>query len=295
MLAQAAPEPFDSDQHLFEIKWDGTRCLAFIDRDTLRLQNRRFLEMRDRYPELSGLKKLPSGTVLDGEIVVLEDGKPSFNRLMEREHLLDPTRIEMRSQRLPATYIVFDLLYLRGQAVMARPLVERRELLMKLVTELAASHVIHSDFILMHGKHYFEEVERRGLEGIMAKRLDSPYLPGKRSAHWLKIKVAQTREFEIFGYVPREGANVISALILGERRGDSWFYRGKVGSGFTEAQRRQFYQELVKTPQLDNPPADGPEEAVWKLTGLRCLVRFFEEKESGKLRAPVFLGTVETH
>jgi len=192
MLAQTAARPFDSDRHLFEIKWDGTRCLAFIERGRVRLQNRHFVEMRGRYPELAGLRRLPSGTVLDGEVVVLEDGKPSFRKLQQRDQLLGPIRIEMLSQRLPATLIVFDLVYFRGESLTQRPLIERRERLKEVIHRLTDPYVIPSDFILKHGKRYFEEVERQGLEGMMAKRLDSPYLPGKRSAHWLKIKVGRT-------------------------------------------------------------------------------------------------------
>jgi DNA ligase D-like protein (predicted ligase) len=295
MLAQLAKGPFDSDQFLFEIKWDGTRCLAFIERDKLRLQNRRFLEMRDRYPELAGLMKLPAGTLLDGEIVILADGSVSFKKLQEREHLTNPFRIELARQRLPALFIAFDLLYLRGHSLLEQPLLARREQLSRLVENLSDSHVAHSDFILKFGRRYFEAVERRGLEGIMAKRIDSPYLPGKRSPNWLKIKVAQTREFEIIGYVPREGANVVSALLLGERHGRSLVFRGKVGSGFTEDQRRQFFQDLVDAPPLKRAPDNGPAGAVWRSAGLRCRVRFYEENLSGKLRAPVFMERVVSH
>src|SRR5690349_1216266 len=106
MLAQGS-EPFDSPDHLFEVKWDGTRCLAFIEPGRLRLQNRRFIEMRDRYPELDCLRDLtgvPGGTLLDGEIVVLEGGKPSFPKLLRRELQTDPKRVVMLARSLPATF-----------------------------------------------------------------------------------------------------------------------------------------------------------------------------------------------
>lgn len=287
MLAQTSP-PFDSPEFLFEIKWDGTRSLAFVDADRLRLQNRRDIETRARYPELECLRRLPAGTVVDSEIVVLEGGKPSFNKLQQREHLLDPTRIALLRRRLPATMIAFDLLYLRGASLMARPLAERRDRLREVITRLGDPHVIASDFVLEHGCQFFAAAEAHALEGIMAKRLGSPYLPGKRSPHWLKIKVAQTAEFEIIGYTQRENEPTISALVIGEREGRRWAYKGKVGSGFTEEDRAALFAKVSAAPPLQRPPTNGPKEAIYRASGLRCLVRFFEKTGIGMLRAPVF-------
>lgn len=293
MLARAATEPFDSNDHLFEIKWDGTRCIAFVEQDKLRLQNRRNIEMRARYPELECLQQLPAGTALDGEIIVLDNGKPSFSRLQQREHLLDPTRIEIACQRLPATYMVFDLLYQEGQDLKAAPLSERRERLRDVVTKLAEPFVLVPDHIVGAGKQYFAAAEAHALEGIMAKRLDSPYITGSRSPHWLKIKVARTGTFAIIGFVQRENASVVSALAIGEKHGKRWTYKGKVGSGFTEETRAAFFAQLDGAPALANPPANGPKEAQWRNSGLHCTVRYFEKTVTGMLRAPVFKGLVE--
>lgn len=292
MLAQAADGPFDSSDHLFEIKWDGTRCLAFIEKDRLRLQNRRNIEMRDRYPELACLRRLPAGTVLDGEIVILEEGKPSFNKLQQREHLLNPARITALSKRIPATLIAFDVLYEAWKNVTAVPLSERRLRLIELVKSLGDPHVIVPDHIVEHGCAYFAGAKKLALEGIMAKRLDSPYLVGKRSRHWLKIKVAETAEFELVGYVPREGDAAVSALVIAKRERGKLVCKGKVGSGFTEQDRREFFRQLSKLPGLDERAVGGPAEAVWKRTGLRCAVRYFEATKSGMLRAPVFKGLI---
>lgn len=294
MLAQAAPEPFDSDEHLFEVKWDGTRCIAFVEADRIQLQNRRYIEMRERYPELAVLGKLPAGIVLDGEIIVLEGGKPSFNKLQQREHLRDPGRIELLSRRMPATLMAFDLLYLRGERIMAEPLRQRRERLAELVQRLKQPQVIVPDFVIGSGVSYFEAAEAHGLEGIMAKRLDSPYTPGKRSPNWLKIKVAQTAQFDIIGYTPHErDPHAIGALIIGEPHGRRWAYKGKVGTGFTEQERRQFFDLLQNAAPLERPPANGPADAVWRLPGYRCLVRFFEKTAVGMLRAPSYKGLVK--
>src|SRR5262245_28228111 len=134
MLAKVG-EPFDSDQYFFEIKWDGTRTLAFIEDGGCRLLNRRKVDMTNRYPEFSFLEKLPAGTVLDGEVVVLQQGKPSFQKLMSREQARAPLKIRGLSRNLPATYIVFDLLYHGHEDVMNEPLPARRERLQQLVTQ----------------------------------------------------------------------------------------------------------------------------------------------------------------
>lgn len=290
MLAQAADGPFDSAQHLFEVKWDGTRCLAYIEARRLQLVNRRNIEMRDRYPELACLERIEPGTILDGEVVVLDGGKPSFQRLQQREHLQDRKRIAILRERLPATLIVFDILYYAGESLLATPLRERKARLSAAITAFGDPHVIASDFIVERGKAYFNAVEKAGLEGIMAKRLDSPYVPGKRSPHWLKIKVAQTGVFEIVGFTPHETAgDMIGALIIAERVGRRWAYKGKVGSGFTELERREFHTRLSAATPMP-PLKDGPKDGVWREAKLRCVVRFFEKTGIGMLRAPVYKG-----
>ena len=292
MLAQSG-EPFDSPDFLFEIKWDGTRCLAIVDDDRFQLQNRRFIEMRDRYPELHCLKALPAGTVLDGEIVVLDGGKPNFNKLQQREHLSNPTRIDIARRQLPATFVAFDILYHGGIDVMGQALEERRGRLSDAVAQVASPHVIVSEAIDEHGRALFEQIEGHGIEGIMAKRRNSRYLPGKRSRDWLKIKVARTGEFDVLGYVQREGEPVISALLIGETYRRRRVYKGKVGTGFSEKDRARLFSELNQVAALPDAPDDGPAEAVWKAAGWRCRVRYFEKTPTGKLRAPVYAGRVE--
>lgn len=294
MLAQLG-EPFDSPDFLFEVKWDGTRCIALIDADRIRLQNRRYIEMRERYPEFTCLQRLAPGTVLDGEIVVLEQGKPSFPKLQQREHLVDPNRIAIVARRLPATLIAFDLLYDAGECILRLPLVQRKARLDAVVRRLASPHVIASDYVPGEGVRYFNAAEKHGLEGIMAKRLNSPYVPGARSPHWLKIKVAQSGQYEIVGYTPHEkDRDAIGALIIGEKHGTRWDYKGKVGSGFTDVDRREFMKLLRSAPPLARPPRDGPKDGVWRQSGLRCVVRYFEKTKIGMLRAPVYKGIVQT-
>ena len=188
MLAASAEVPFDSEQHLFEIKWDGIRCLAFIENGRVRLQSRQLTEITSQFPELAELKRLPTGTIVDGELVVLEAGGPSLHQIQHRALLQNRARMERISQLTPATFIVFDLLYLQGRALLGAPLRHRREVLVGLLEHYVPSGVLVSEGVAEHGCKLFAQVARLGLEGIMAKRLDGPYLPAKRSRHWLKIK-----------------------------------------------------------------------------------------------------------
>jgi DNA ligase D-like protein (predicted ligase) len=293
MLAETAEQPFDSKDHLFEIKWDGIRCIAFVRDGEVHLQNRKLSNMTPRYPELQALREWPKGTVIDGEMVVLQEGKPSFNRLAQREHIGESRRVQLLAQRLPATLIAFDLLYENGQSMMREPLIERRKRLKALAGRYSNPHIIVADYILKRGKRYFEEVERVGLEGIVAKRIDSVYTPGGRSTAWLKLKVCQTGEFELIGCTKREGEETASALLLAERVGDELMYCGRVGTGFNEAKRRELYHQIIQAPALPVRIKDAPPEAMLRETRLKCRVRFFERTEDGCLRGPVFVELVK--
>jgi len=173
---------------LFEIKWDGLRCLAFIRAKQVRLQSRHLIDLTVQFPELGCLERLPSGTVLDGELIVLASGRPSLSKVQQRGLLQDGHRIQWLSRTRPVTYLVFDLLYLKGRPVMAAPFVSRREQLLQLMERFPLPGVLVVEGVRRHGQRLFDQVARLGLEGVMAKRLDGPYLPGRRSCLWLKMK-----------------------------------------------------------------------------------------------------------
>ncbi len=187
MLAKPG-DPFDSHEHLFEIKWDGTRVLAFIEGRGYRLVNRHRADVTDRYPELKFLNDLPAGVVFDGEVVVLRQGKPDFGLLLSRNQTRAPLKIQSLARTLPATYVVFDLLYDRFESLLALPLDTRRERLEKLMRRSAHPRLVFSQGVVGPGKAFFAEVCRLGLEGVMAKCLASRYRPGRRSDAWIKIK-----------------------------------------------------------------------------------------------------------
>ena len=187
MLAQPG-NPFDSAEHLFEVKWDGMRALAYIDDRGYRIVSRHGNDITDRFPELGSLANLPPGTVLDGELVVLRDGKPGFSLLQSRAPLCCQHKIRTLARTTPATYVVFDQLFDRYRSLMDEPLSTRREIMLKTVGHAGDQQLIASDGVVGPGRSFYEHVVGQKLEGVVAKRLTSRYLPGRRTDAWIKIK-----------------------------------------------------------------------------------------------------------
>jgi ATP-dependent DNA ligase len=187
MLA-CAGVAFDNDDFLFEIKWDGMRMLTFLEAGSYRLLNRHGIDATERYPEFAFLAGLAPGTILDGEMTVLHDGKPDFALLQSRDKTRSPLKIRTLSQFEPATYIAFDLLYENHVSLLDRPLLERRQRLEDLVRQWGRPRLLFSQSILGKGRALFAETCRQHLEGIVAKRVTSIYRPGKRGPDWIKIK-----------------------------------------------------------------------------------------------------------
>lgn len=283
--------PFDSEDYLFEIKWDGTRTLAFIDRGRYRLLNRRRIDMTDRYPEFGILAQLPPGTVLDGEMVVLRDGKPDFGLLQSREHSRSSLKIRNLARSTPATYIVFDLLYHDYESLMAAPLQQRRERLRKVVQGLGSGRLILSEGIVGRGTPYFQEACRQGLEGVVAKRLESRYVPGRRTDAWIKIKRSATFDCAIIGFLPAGKADFRSLILAAEDDGQLRCV-GKVGSGFPDKLRRRLNQ-LLWSRLRSKPLVPCRIKGKWVEPGLYCRVSCMERTSGGELRAPVFEELIE--
>lgn len=291
MLAYAA-DPFDSPRHLFEIKWDGTRCILFKKGDQIRLQNRRLEDITWRYPELSGLHREieAKNAILDGELVVLAGGKADFRKLQQREQLADPFKIGLVSQKLPATYIAFDVLFFNDQKYLSAPLKARKEILQRILRQTL--HLVESRYIEARGQAFFKEAVAQGLEGVMAKSLGSPYLIGKRSRFWLKIKAKPEAECSIVGFKPGQGARkgLFGSLLLATREKEGLIYRGRVGSGFT-AEGLESISAQLRTLRIDHSPLPQPpplKGVQWVRPRLKCEIRFLEKTPRGHFRAPVF-------
>ena len=285
MLAKAGTA-FDSDDYQFEIKWDGTRCICFRDSNGYRLINRRRIEMIERYPELSVLSKLASGTVLDGEIVVMKNGKPDFPSLLSREQARDPLKAKVLAKVSPATYVVFDQLYSGFSSVMKKPLIERRQILAQTLGRLRSRFVIFSAAVVGSGRAMFDEATKLGIEGVVAKRLASAYTPGRRSDAWIKIKRQETLACVIVGFVP-EGEDDFSALIVAGECDGILTALGKVGTGFDAGLRARLNEAFSKRLR-ESPVVPCKIRGKWLEPTLYCTVRCMERTASGQLRAPVF-------
>jgi DNA ligase D-like protein (predicted ligase) len=286
MLAVAA-EPFDSPEHLFEIKWDGVRALAAVEQEAWRLWGRHGADYTDRYPELSVLRQLPAGTMLDGELIRLVGGRADFSALLRRHQLASARKIRWAAAQQPVTYVVFDLLRLGGRSLLEQPLHERRGALLQLLSGRGADGLPLSDGVVGMGRQFFERAVAQGHEGVMAKRLDSRYCPGRRSPDWQKIKPRQQAVCVILGYRSARGPSV-SRLLVAARRDGGLHYAGEVGCGLTDKIRHQLHPLLVER-HCDRPLVScGAKHARWVRPELYCLVQFFGWTSGGRLRFPCF-------
>lgn len=291
-------KPFDSNEHFYETKWDGFRALAFIENGDVKLAGRRKTDFTPRFPELlPTLQKLPGGTVLDGEMVHLTDGRPDFHALLARErHFVsarqpDPNKF---ARARPVQFIAFDLLYDRGVSIMPRPLSKRRERLDRLLLKRQGDRLAISDGQIGGGLALFDRINNLGLEGVMAKRLDSPYEPGVRSGAWAKFKLRQSVPCVILGYEPSAARGIKSLVIAADRDGELKF-AGQVGSGLGNAMSsrllREFKQNEVSRPIIDSPNLP---KVRWVKPQWLCTVSFHEWTNDGRLRQPVFEGLIES-
>ncbi|MDD1705000.1 MAG: hypothetical protein LUP97_07240 [Methanoregula sp.] len=317
MLAKSAEEPFDDNDWSFELKWDGIRAIAYVG-ESLSLRSRNGREIAPQFPELEGLVRRAPGTVLDGEIIAMADGRPDIQAILPRlqagDGRLPPSRVKN-----PVTYIVFDILERDGRPLIALPLSERRQVLALAVTE--DPRVAITVPVTGRGRDYYRAAIARGLEGVIAKRDNSAYEPGRRSDSWLKIKGQRTCDCIIAGYTPGQGGRgpAFGALILGlyentdeqrtgegisppdrgERTGVSdspavsghLIYIGKVGTGFSDRDlvslRDLFLPLRTRTPPLAG--TDPGERVLWLHPELVCEVAYQQLTRDRKLRIPRFV------
>ncbi len=287
----------------FEVKWDGIRAVAYVKPGRLRLESRNLREITDGYPEVRGLLRDLGmrEAVFDGEIVAFDDeGRPSFERLQRRMNVTGPSAVRRLSVSTPVVYAMFDLLYLDGHSLMGLPYHERRARLEELglggpAWRAPANHV-------GQGTRLLEATRAQGLEGVVAKRLESRYEPGRRTGAWLKIKHTQRQELVIGGWIPGEGrrSERIGALLMGvyEGEGDNrrLRYAGRVGTGFTERTLADLAGKLAPLRcsecRLDGAPK-LPRNAEFVEPRLVAEVEFREWTSDGIMRAPSFKGLRE--
>ena len=260
MLATAGSLPADPGAYAFEYKWDGMRVLAFCAGGRVRLVSRNGNDVTARFPELAGLCGALGGraAVLDGEVVALDRrGRPDFGLIQLRMGLLDDVEVRRRAEDTPVRYFVFDLLELDGKGLARRPFRERRALLESL--SLDGPHWAVPPSHPGEGAAMLEVSRAMGLEGVVAKRLDSPYRPGERSLEWIKVRNRMRQEFVVAGWSEGQGARagMFRALLLGVRLrpGAPLTYIGRVGSGFKAAEVERLTRQLKALARFDPPLA----------------------------------------
>lgn len=289
MLARPAEAPFSSRDWIFEVKWDGLRAVSYV-KEELSIRSRNQKELIVNFPELSELKDLTKDTVLDGEIIVMKDGKADFSTLIKRSKTTKAMAIDHMARKFPATYVVFDILEKEGKELLDIPLIERKRILEQSVRE--GKFVVLSLFVENTGEPYYRAALEKGVEGIMAKKKQSLYEPGKRSNNWLKIKQVKTCDCVIFGYTVGEGSRekTFGSLILGLYDRERPIFIGKVGTGFSREDRetlKRFLDEY-KVDKETLQGVDREREITWLRAGVVCEVGYQSITEEGKLRIPVF-------
>ena len=304
-LAMLVDAPPDGDRWLHEIKYDGYRIGCVIDKKGVRLISRNGKDWTDVFPSIAeAAKKLrTSDAVIDGEVaMVMPDGRTSFGELQQAA--------AGTASHAPLVYFVFDLLRLDGERLERLPLEERKARLRALVEpaspkpkggpappkpEAKAGRIRYAAHIVGNGEQLFEHASKIGLEGIISKRRDLPYHPGRHDS-WQKIKVSQHGSFVVGGFTDPEGTRAgLGALLVGAYEGTRLVYAGRVGTGFSHAFALELRQRLDAMEQrecpFDPPVLKGPERlAHWVKPTLVCNVRYTEWTNEGRLRHPAFEG-----
>jgi bifunctional non-homologous end joining protein LigD len=299
MLARAGSLPRDDDQWAYEIKWDGVRALVYSEPGRIRLESRNGNDITAGYPELRPLNRALSShsAILDGEIVAFDEhGRPSFARLQSRMHLRGESAVRRRAKDVPVAYIAFDLLWLDGHALFDLTYAERRELLKDLGLEGQAWRT--PDHVVGDGAAVLAASLDAGLEGVVAKKLDSPYEPGRRSPCWLKVKNVRREDVVVGGWVPGTGKREdrIGALLVGVEEDGALRFAGRVGTGFTEAELDRLSRVLERRDDSPFTARDGPKpprESVFVEPTRVAEVEFTEWTSDGVMRHPSYKGLRE--
>ncbi|HEY5025123.1 MAG TPA: non-homologous end-joining DNA ligase [Acidimicrobiales bacterium] len=301
MLATPGALPADDDAWAYEFKWDGIRALCAVDGGRIHIESRNGNDLTSSFPELRALgEQLGSRRVaLDGEIVAFdESGHPRFQLLQPRIHASDATKAKRLAAEQPVVYVLFDILYLDGVSLMDHPYAERRRTLesLGLVTKKTQYWTLSPQFA-GPGADVLQASRTQGLEGILAKRLDSAYLPGKRSPNWTKVKNLLTQEVIVGGWTPGEGNRQgrLGSLLLGLPAEGGLQYIGQVGTGFSVSTLDDLAQRLVARRSDHNPfvtevPPRYQHVAIWVEPTLVGEVRFSEWTKDGRMRHPSWRG-----
>lgn len=286
MQAASAEAPFSSAEYLFEVKWDGLRCILFRDPDGgVHLKDRGFHDLTGDLPEIAhAARRVPPGTVIDGELVATDnDGRPDYPRLRARLAGGDRLRDE-----IPTAYLAFDALYLEGRPLLRQPVLRRRARLAKAVE--GGGHMFVPQHIEEDGVELFEACLERGLEGVVAKHVQSPYVPGQRSPFWLKVKAVKSDDFVVIGWM---GERPFDALVVGFYEEGRLLPCGTVGGGYDD-ETTSLLRDRIKEHATPVSPLEPPPIMVrpvhWVRPEVVVSIRYSEWSPDGTLRFPIFNG-----
>jgi bifunctional non-homologous end joining protein LigD len=295
MLSETADKPPQTDDYVFELKWDGIRALISYEEGKVRIHTRNQNEITVHFPELLDGERSFRATnaVFDAEIVVLDGGgKPMFKKVINRMQARGEANIAKQSKVMPVYCYVFDCLYLDGRPLINEPLRKRKEYLKDAIrfdTPYRVSEVVGD------GNALFAAAQEHGLEGIMAKKIDSKYFPGKRSDCWMKVKVRQSSEVFVIGFTQGKGdrGQTFGALHIAEKKGDELHYRGKVGTGFDDATIKDIVKELKSVKVLKSIKIIGElldkKTSTWLEPSLIAEVAYSRITPDNMFREPVFI------
>ncbi|MET7968579.1 non-homologous end-joining DNA ligase [Micromonospora sp. NPDC005305] len=289
MLAMTGQLPA-GDGWAYEFKWDGVRALADISRGHPHLYARSGVEITTAYPELIPLAEQVDDALLDGEVVLFTDGQPSFTALAERMHVRNAAKAARLAATVPVTYMIFDVLRLRGADLTGMPYRERRAALESLGLGAARWAVPP---VFADGPATYAAAGEHGLEGVMAKRVDAVYRPGVRSPDWVKVKLEVTGDFVVGGWRP--GARKVGGLLVGVPGPDGRLvYRGRVGGGIGAAIERELLRELeplraAGSPFAGDVPREDARGAIWVSPQVVVEVKYGQRTPDGRLRFPRIL------
>ncbi|MBU3186814.1 ATP-dependent DNA ligase [Clostridium estertheticum] len=290
MLIGENQEAFDSPDYIYELKLDGERCIAYLDKDVTELRNKRNMKMLAKVPELSKIhKQVKHRCILDGELIIIRDGVPDFYEIRRRSLMSNTFKIQLASSKLPASFTAFDILYYDDHSVTDLPLMQRKKLLEKVIKE--NERIAISRYIEEQGIKFYQLAKQNNLEGIVAKRKDSKYYLDKKTKNWIKIKYLLDDDFVICGYIHKDGG--VISIVLGQYLNKELVYKGHVILGLST----EDFQLIKATPQLSTQPFNelpsGNDNAVWILPRLVCIVKFMMKTANGGLRQPIFKGIRE--
>lgn len=289
MLIGAEGPAFDSSNWIYELKLDGERAVAYLDpKNCAELRNKRNKRMLPVFPELENIyKQVKKPCILDGEYVVLKNGKPNFSEVQRRSLMSNPFKIKLAADKLPVSFVAFDILWQDEKDLYMLPLMERKAILQKAVTETERLSV--SRYIEEKGTELYRLAEKQGLEGIVAKQKQSQYFFDKRTKDWIKTKYLLDDDFVVCGYVLK--SNHMTSLVLAQYDGPGLVYKGHVTLGVSgkDFQRIKAHK-TIPAPPMPIPQGHGNEQAIWISPDLVCTVKYMERTVSGGMRQPVYKG-----